>query len=131
MQGFTLSPVDSLTEHPAKIEQVRHGWVVSTLQRQLDPGHSKANPCLLRGFTLDHGTDLATSVNGLAVNMASQGQGHSDTDLNLLILKPAQHIGSRPPPCQSRAWTARRAPPRWPRCAPGCQPAQPGRRSGR
>ncbi len=32
-------------------------------------GDGKANQYFLRGFNLDHGTDFATSVNGLPVNM--------------------------------------------------------------
>ena len=34
-------------------------------------GDGKANQYFLRGFNLDHGTDFATSVNGMPVNMPS------------------------------------------------------------
>src|SRR6187549_2085256 len=36
-------------------------------------GDGKANQYFLRGFNLDHGTDLATSVDGVPVNMHTHG----------------------------------------------------------
>src|SRR5215470_3521842 len=43
-------------------------------------GDGKANQYFLRGFNLDHGTDLATRVDGIPVNMHTHahGQGYSD-----------------------------------------------------
>ena len=38
-------------------------------------GDGKANQFFLRGFNLDHGTDLATSVDGVPVNMHTHGHG--------------------------------------------------------
>jgi outer membrane receptor protein involved in Fe transport len=48
-------------------------------------GSGKANQFFLRGFNLDHGTDFATSVDGMPVNMRSHGHGQGYTDLNFLI----------------------------------------------
>ncbi len=48
-------------------------------------GSGKANQYFLRGFNLDHGTDFATSVDGMPVNMRSHGHGQGYTDLNFLI----------------------------------------------
>ncbi len=48
-------------------------------------GEGKANQYLLRGFNLDHGTDLATFVDGMPVNMRSHAHGQGYTDLNFLI----------------------------------------------
>lgn len=48
-------------------------------------GSGKANQYFLRGFNLDHGTDFATFVNGMPVNMRSHGHGQGYTDLNFLI----------------------------------------------
>ena len=39
-------------------------------------GTGKANQYFLRGFNLDHGTDLAASVDGVPVNARSHGHGH-------------------------------------------------------
>lgn len=48
-------------------------------------GSGKANQFFLRGFNLDHGTDFATSVNGMPVNMRTHGHGQGYTDLNFVI----------------------------------------------
>ncbi|HUQ09003.1 MAG TPA: TonB-dependent receptor [Steroidobacteraceae bacterium] len=48
-------------------------------------GDGKANQYFLRGFNLDHGTDLATSVDGIPVNMHSHGHGQGYTDINFVI----------------------------------------------
>jgi len=48
-------------------------------------GEGKANQYYLRGFNLDHGTDMATFVAGMPVNMPSHGHGQGYSDLNFLI----------------------------------------------
>ena len=48
-------------------------------------GDGKANQYFLRGFNLDHGTDLAISVDGMPVNMRTHGHGQGYADLNFLI----------------------------------------------
>ena len=48
-------------------------------------GSGKANQYFLRGFNLDHGTDFATYVDGMPVNMRTHGHGQGYTDLNFLI----------------------------------------------
>lgn len=48
-------------------------------------GSGKANQYFLRGFNLDHGTDFATSVDGMPVNMRSHGHGQGYSDLNFII----------------------------------------------
>ncbi|WP_339677917.1 TonB-dependent receptor [uncultured Zhongshania sp.] len=48
-------------------------------------GTGKANQYFLRGFNLDHGTDFATSVDGMPVNMRTHGHGQGYSDLNFLI----------------------------------------------
>lgn len=48
-------------------------------------GSGKANQYFLRGFNLDHGTDFATYVDGMPVNMPTHGHGHGYTDINFLI----------------------------------------------
>ena len=48
-------------------------------------GAGKANQYFLRGFNLDHGTDFATSVAGMPVNMRTHAHGQGYTDLNFLI----------------------------------------------
>ena len=48
-------------------------------------GDGKANQYFLRGFNLDHGTDLAISVAGMPVNMPTHAHGQGYADLNFLI----------------------------------------------
>jgi hypothetical protein len=48
-------------------------------------GDGKANQYFLRGFNLDHGTDLALSVDGVPVNMPTHGHGQGYADVSFLI----------------------------------------------
>lgn len=55
-------------------------------------GSGKANQYFLRGFNLDHGTDLAAYVDGAPVNMRSHGHGQGYLDLNFLIPEMVERI---------------------------------------
>ena len=48
-------------------------------------GDGKANQYFLRGFNLDHGTDFATFIDGMPINMRTHAHGQGYTDLNFLI----------------------------------------------
>jgi outer membrane receptor protein involved in Fe transport len=48
-------------------------------------GDGKANQYFLRGFNLDHGTDFATRLAGMPLNLPSHGHGQGYTDLGVLI----------------------------------------------
>jgi hypothetical protein len=48
-------------------------------------GSGKSNQMFLRGFNLDHGTDFATWVDGMPVNMRTNGHGQGYTDINFII----------------------------------------------
>jgi len=61
-------------------------------------GDGKANQYFLRGFNLDHGTDFATTVDGLPVNMPSHGHGQGYSDLNFLVPELVDHIAYRKGP---------------------------------
>jgi hypothetical protein len=65
-------------------------------------GDGKANQYFLRGFNLDHGTDFATSVNGLPVNMPSHGHGQGYSDINFLIPELVDRIAYRKGPYFAR-----------------------------
>jgi outer membrane receptor protein involved in Fe transport len=62
------------------------------LQVTSHSGEGKANQYLLRGYNLDHGTDLATFVNGMPVNETTHAHGQGYTDLNFLIPELATNI---------------------------------------
>ena len=48
-------------------------------------GEGKANQYFLRGFNLDHGTDLAITVDGMPVNLRGHAHGQGYSDLNFVI----------------------------------------------
>jgi hypothetical protein len=48
-------------------------------------GGGKAEQIFLRGFDIDHGTDIAISVDGLPVNMVSHAHGQGYSDLHWVI----------------------------------------------
>ena len=61
-------------------------------------GDGKANQYFLRGFNLDHGTDFATTLAGMPVNMPTHGHGQGYSDLNFLIPELVQRIEYRKGP---------------------------------
>jgi hypothetical protein len=67
---------------------MRSGEVLETVPGVVISQHSgegKANQYYLRGFNLDHGTDFATTVAGMPVNLPTHGHGQGYSDLNFLI----------------------------------------------
>ncbi|CAG9185684.1 hypothetical protein LMG32289_06055 [Cupriavidus pampae] len=67
---------------------LRPGELLETVPGLIVTQHSgdgKANQYFLRGFNLDHGTDLSTSVAGMPVNMRTNAHGQGYTDLNFVI----------------------------------------------
>ena len=48
-------------------------------------GEGKANQYYLRGINLDHGTDFATTVDGMPVNMPTHAHGQGYSDLNFVM----------------------------------------------
>ncbi len=55
-------------------------------------GTGKSNQMFLRGFNLDHGTDFATFIDGMPVNMRTHGHGQGYTDLNFIIPEAVETI---------------------------------------
>ncbi|AHG91686.1 TonB-dependent receptor [Gemmatirosa kalamazoonensis] len=55
-------------------------------------GDGKANQYFVRGFNLDHGTDFATRLDGMPLNMPSHGHGQGYTDLNFLVPELVDHL---------------------------------------
>jgi hypothetical protein len=65
-------------------------------------GEGKANQFYLRGFNLDHGTDLATFVDDMPVNQRSHAHGQGWTDLNFLIPELTARLDYRKGPYSAR-----------------------------
>ncbi|NVK51351.1 MAG: TonB-dependent receptor plug domain-containing protein [Flavobacteriaceae bacterium] len=55
-------------------------------------GGGKAEQIFLRGFDIDHGTDVSISVDGMPVNMVSHAHGQGYSDLHFLIPETIQKI---------------------------------------
>ena len=61
-------------------------------------GEGKANQYFLRGFNLDHGTDLSINVDGMPVNMRTHGHGQGYADISFLIPELIQSMRIRKGP---------------------------------
>ena len=81
------------TLRPAEVLEFIPGVIVSQ-----HSGDGKANQYYLRGFNLDHGTDFATFVDGMPVNMPSHAHGQGYSDLNWLIPELVDRIRYRKGP---------------------------------
>ena len=77
----TKQQLDARTVYrPGEVLEAVPGLVVSQ-----HSGEGKANQFYLRGFNLDHGTDLRTTVDGMLVNERSHSHGQGWTDVNFMI----------------------------------------------
>lgn len=90
MVGSALSASEGRVSYNELLQRplMRAGDVLESVPGLVATQHSgngKANQFFLRGFNLDHGTDFATTVDGMPVNMRSHGHGQGYTDLNFLI----------------------------------------------
>ena len=55
-------------------------------------GGGKAEQIFLRGFDIDHGTDISISADGIPVNMVSHAHGQGYSDLHFLIPETINNI---------------------------------------
>ena len=81
------------TLRPAEVLEFVPGVIVTQ-----HSGDGKANQYFLRGFNLDHGTDFATWVDGMPVNMVSHAHGQGYSDLNWLIPELVDRMNYRKGP---------------------------------
>src|SRR5258707_3677856 len=65
---------------PGEIVETAPGLIVTQ-----HSGEGKANQYFLRGYNLDHGTDLAVTVDDMPINMRTHGHGQGYSDLNFLM----------------------------------------------
>ena len=74
---------------------LRRGEILETIPGVIITQHAgggKANQYFLRGFNLDHGTDFATSLDGMPLNLKTHAHGQGYTDLNSLIPELIDHV---------------------------------------
>jgi outer membrane receptor protein involved in Fe transport len=95
----------------------RVGEVLEMVPGLIATQHSaegKANQYFLRGFNLDHGTDIDITLEDMPVNMRTHGHGQGYADLNFMIpelistlhyskgpYSPISAISTRPGRCKS------------------------------
>jgi hypothetical protein len=75
--------------------QYRPGQLLETVPGlivTLHSGEGKANQYLMRGYNLDHGTDLETYVDGMPINQPTHAHGQGYTDLNFTIPELADQL---------------------------------------
>ena len=78
---------------PGEVLEFIHGVIISQ-----HSGEGKANQYFLRGYNLDHGTDLSISVAGVPVNLRTHAHGQGWADLNFLIPELVQRVDFRKGP---------------------------------
>ncbi|MGJ0509598.1 MAG: TonB-dependent receptor [Methylocystis sp.] len=61
-------------------------------------GEGKANQYFLRGFNLDHGTDLALYLDGMPLNMRTHVHGQGYADANFVIPEMLAYVDARKGP---------------------------------
>jgi outer membrane receptor protein involved in Fe transport len=72
---------------PGQLLETVPGLIVT-----LHSGEGKANQYLLRGYNLDHGTDLETYIDGMPINQPTHAHGQGYTDLNFMIPELADQL---------------------------------------
>jgi TonB dependent receptor/TonB-dependent Receptor Plug Domain len=72
---------------PGEIEELVPGLIITQ-----HSGAGKANQFLLRGFNLDHGTDFATTLDGIPLNLPAHAHGQGYDDLNSIIPELIGHV---------------------------------------
>jgi len=94
-QGVVTSKLIEMrpTLRPAEVLEFVPGVIVTQ-----HSGDGKANQYFLRGFNLDHGTDFATWVDGMPVNMVTHAHGQGYSDLNWLLPELVDRIAYRKGP---------------------------------
>jgi outer membrane receptor protein involved in Fe transport len=88
-QELNLRPVT----RPGEILEAVPGLIVTQ-----HSGEGKANQYFLRGYNLDHGTDMAISVDDVPVNMRTHAHGQGYADLNWLMPETVQSLEIRKGP---------------------------------
>ncbi|HEY6863102.1 MAG TPA: TonB-dependent receptor [Burkholderiales bacterium] len=80
-------------QRPAEVLEYVPGVIITQ-----HSGEGKANQYFLRGFNLDHGTDFATTVDHMPVNMPTHAHGQGYSDLNFLIPELVSRISYKKGP---------------------------------
>lgn len=90
-QGLSLISRMDLQVRPVNSSQELLNTVPGVFIAQ-HAGGGKAEQIFLRGFDIDHGTDLALSADGMPVNMVSHAHGQGYADLHFLIPETVERL---------------------------------------
>src|SRR5208282_354569 len=74
---------------------LRSGEIMETVPGVIITQHAgggKANQYFLRGFNLDHGTDFATYLDGMPLNLPSHAHGEGYSDMNTVIPELVERV---------------------------------------
>jgi len=80
---------------------LRSGEVLETLPGLIITQHAgggKANQYFLRGFNLDHGTDIAIFLDGMPLNLPSHAHGEGYSDMNTVIPEFVERVDAEKGP---------------------------------
>jgi hypothetical protein len=100
-QDSLLGIADSATQGTTGAAQLadrpilRSGEILETIPGVIITQHAgggKANQYFLRGFNLDHGTDFATFLDDMPLNLPSHAHGEGYSDMNTVIPEFVQRI---------------------------------------
>lgn len=111
-QRIILAPSDLQLNEVAITTSLKHLNIISDIDLKTNPvkssqellrkvpglfigqhaGGGKAEQIFLRGFDIDHGTDINISVDGMPVNMVSHAHGQGYADLHFLIPETIENI---------------------------------------
>ncbi len=91
---FTGEEINSRpVTRPGEVLEAAPGLIVTQ-----HSGEGKANQYFLRGYNLDHGTDLAIWVDGVPINLRTHAHGQGYADLNWLIPETVSAVAVRKGP---------------------------------
>ncbi len=98
--GTASSAAEGFVGHTELEERplLRPGELLETVPGVVISQHSgegKANQYYLRGFNLDHGTDIAITIGGIPANMRTHAHGQGYSDINWLIPETVNYVNYR------------------------------------
>src|SRR5690606_8758325 len=98
----TDGPVNTFTQVDIKLRPVNTSQDILRMIPGLfiaqHAGGGKAEQIFLRGFDIDHGTDLSLVVDGMPVNMVSHAHGQGYSDLHFVIPELINYVDLSPGP---------------------------------
>ena len=93
-QTFTNEEINSRpVTRPGEVLEADPGLIVTQ-----HSGEGKANQYFLRGYNLDHGTDLAIWVDDMPINLRTHAHGQGYSDLNWLMPETVATVDVRKGP---------------------------------